>query len=603
MNAALKKIEWTPERLLGLFKTLPLLERFPESLMARLVEASEVVFVPPDGEILRQGQLNENLFFLVEGTVGIYVDGGQVSKLNRSGDLLGEMSVISNKETGATILAESPVTVLRVNVRHFLEIEESRRDLALSHIYRIYATVLAEKLTQTNHKAKHFELLNLRLQVAQTELERANETLEAKVEERTQRLEQQNTELMASKNKMEEVLNGRRVVFQKLSEFESKNLLPLKSVLDDVRKRFPDEGVINEARDKVFEVQQILGPLTEQYSSELAVQGKRVLLADSQKKQQVIAKLALGGTGVVLDIVSTLEEGRRLLGERAYDLVCIDTTMLELGNELRERNSRAELVLMTSDTVPTYLGPLRNLSSIPHIVSRDESDRVFTVKNIVTTVTKVLSKDMFGLEKYLSWGIDIQSRPIVGSRQRVTLLETVGQYFEALGVRRANRDRIHNVLEEMLMNAVYDAPADAHGKALYNHMERTQDLSLKPEEQGLVRFATDGMLVAVSVQDPFGALKGGTILRYLEKNYAGEAATAHGSEKKGGAGRGLHQIIENSDLVVFNIDPGRKTEVIALFNVEVKERVHQNSFFPSVHPGLEFARGGGSGLGLLPQRK
>src|SRR5207253_5524759 len=190
------------------------------------------------------------------------------------------------------------------------------------------------------------------------------------------------------------------------------------------------------------------------------------------------------------------------------------------------------------------------LSAIPHIVSRDEGDRTFTVKNIMTTVTKLLSRDIFGLEKYLSWGVEIQSSQVVSSKQRAELITQVDTYFGNLGIRRANRDRIRTVIEEMLMNAIYDAPADAAGKSLYNHLPRTTELALKPEEQGVIRFATDGMLIAISVQDPFGSLKGSTILKYLEHNYAGDAANLNPAEGKGGAGRGLHQIVENSDLVV-----------------------------------------------------
>ena len=88
------------------------------------------------------------------------------------------------------------------------------------------------------------------------------------------------------------------------------------------------------------------------------------------------------------------------------------------------------------------------------------------------------------------------------------------------------------------------------------------------------------MLIAVSVQDPFGSLKGSVILRYLEANYGGMAQDINSTENKGGAGRGLHQIVENSDLVVFNVDPRKKTEVIALFNVEAKETAINN---PSFH--------------------
>lgn len=570
---------WSIESLSELLKAFPLLESFPQTIIDELAQACEVLEVPPNTEILAQGQFNEHLYFLVNGQVGVYVDGGRVSKLQRRGDLLGEMSVISQKPVTATILTESVVTLIRVDSKFFLNMSGPQRDLYLSILYRIYATVLADKLHTTNQKAKHFEELTVQLTATQSELEEANRNLEKKVEERTQKLEQQNAELMASKNKMEDLLNSKRFLFNKLSEFERHNLTPLKSFLDEVRKRHPEEQSVNEARKAVFEVQKLLVPLTDQYSSEQAAHGKHVLLADSQKKQQIIAKMALGGTGVVLDIVSSLEEGREKLNSQSYDLIMFDSQMFELGNMAHQKNHNVGLVLITSDPIPTYLPALRQLSSVPHIVSRDELDRTFTVKNIMTTVTKLLSHDVFGLEKYLSWGIDIQTRSIVSSRQRPDLIADMDSYLEKVGVRRANRDRIKSVAEEMLMNAIYDAPLGPDGKPLYNHLPRTEDVSLKTDEQGLFRFATDGMLIAISVQDPFGGLKGPTLLHYLEKNYAGQAADVHGSESKGGGGRGLHHIVESSDLVVFNIEPGEKTEVISLFNVEAKERVHQNSSF------------------------
>lgn len=580
MSVAPKKDEWKFEDIVSLFKGFSLLEGFPENLVSELAQASEILELAPNTQILKQGQANEHLYFLIDGQVGVYVDGGRVSKMQRRGDLLGEMSVISNKPAGATILSETPVSLVRVDSRVFLNMKGPERDLFLSILYRIYATVLSEKLHITNQKAKHFEEFTIQLTAAKAELEEINQSLEKKVEERTHSLEQQKAELFAGKYKMEELLNSKRVLFQKLSSFHDSHLGPLKVFLDAVRKLHPNEAAVNEARTVVFEVQQLLGPLTEQYSNEQAMLSKRVLLADPNKKQQIVAKMALGGSGVELDIVASLEEGRAKIENKKYDLVFLDTSMLELANPVKEKMPEAGLVLMTSDQIPAYLPALKGLSTTPHIVSRDESDRTFTVKNIMTTVTKLLSRDLFGLEKYLSWGVDIQNRAITSSKSRAELIHDVDVYFERLGIRNANRDRIRSVLEEMLMNAIYDAPTDKQGKSLYNHMLRTEELILKPGEQGLLRFATDGMLIAVSVQDPFGSLQGSTILRYLEHNYAGSAAELNVKEKKGGAGRGLHQIVENSDLVVFNIDPSKKTEAIALFNVEVKTAQPKN---PSFH--------------------
>src|SRR5262249_36108496 len=149
----------------------------------------------------------------------------------------------------------SPVTVLRVDSKVFLEMEGPERDYYLSVLYRIYATVLAEKLATTNQKAKHFEELSIKLTAVQNELEESNQNLEKKVEERTNKLEQQNAELVVSKRKMEDMLNSKSVLFQKLSEFHEKQLWPLKNFLDTIRKQFPDEPVICDARRVVFEAQ------------------------------------------------------------------------------------------------------------------------------------------------------------------------------------------------------------------------------------------------------------------------------------------------------------------------------------------------------------
>lgn len=581
MTATARKLEWNKEQILEEFRNFPLFDAFSEAMVSRIADASEIIHVPKGTEVLKQGQNNDQLYFLSSGQVGVYVDGNRVSKMQHKGDLLGEMSVITNKPAGATLLAEGECTLVRVDSEVFLNMEGPHRDLYLSIIYRIYATVLAEKLYATNQKAKHFEEMNAKLTAMQWDLEEANRTLEKKVEERTQKLETQKAELMAGKNKMEELLNSKKFVFQKLSEFNSKLLPPLKDFLDDFRNANPKAGpAIDNARRMVFEVQRTLEPLTDRYETEQAIQSKRVLLADTNKKQQIVAKMALGGTGVVLDLASSLDEAKTKLSEGQYDLIVFDTQMLELGNLAREKNPGAGQVLMTSEVVPKYLPELKKLEVIPHIVSRNEEDRVFTVKNIMTTVTKILSRDLFGLEKYLSWGVDVQSRPITSSNTRGQISDDIESYFTKLGIRRANRDRIRTVVEEMLMNAIYDAPVDETGKSLYNHLSRTVDLQLKPEEQGVVRFATDGMLIAVSVADPFGSLKGSTILKYLEHNYAGDAADLNAKLNKGGAGRGLHQIVENSDLVVFNVDPGKRTEAIAIFNVEAKEAVNQN---PSFH--------------------
>ena len=118
----------------------------------------------------------------------------------------------------------------------------------------------------------------------------------------------------------------------------------------------------------------------------------------------------------------------------------------------------------------------------------------------------------------------------------------------------------------MMMNAVYDAPADNNGKSIFNHLQRTTPVQLTAEQSANLRYACDGNWIAVSVQDPFGSLSRDTVLQYLKSCYSGQAGSLNVG--KGGAGRGLHQILESSDVTIFNVSSSKKTEVISLIEID-----------------------------------
>jgi hypothetical protein len=228
------------------------------------------------------------------------------------------------------------------------------------------------------------------------------------------------------------------------------------------------------------------------------------------------------------------------------------------------------------------IAKLRALTWQPDILARDDLDRASTTKHIMTTVTKLLTANVFGIEKYLNWGSDIQEMPVANSVDRHYVRQEMHNYFVELGVRKSMLTNVDMVAEEMLMNAVYDAPTDQAGKPLYNHLARTQEVELTKDQQPRFRYGFDGEYVAIAVEDPFGGLRLKTIFDYLESCYTGKPGLINERQKKGGAGRGLHQIVENSTAVVFNVAPHVRTEVIALFYAipgEKRERPRQIHYF------------------------
>ena len=504
------------------------LKGLPETMIAELAAAAQVRMVAPDEAILRQGEINNNLYFLLIGSVDIYVDGGLVATLKRRGDLLGEMSIITNKPCSASIVAKTPVELLCVDV---IEYRKMTGDAAAEFdyvMYRIYSLMLTDKLVLTNEKAKHLEATLADLQRAKTELQEINKQIERRVSERTKLIQSKLQELNTH-------LRGLRQSLEKNAQDIPRNI------------------------QRIDEATKILEPIVQTFALDVSIKTKSVLLAQGQKQSQTLARLALGGTGVQLQTSSSLEQSRELMKSSKFDVILVDQSALPLLEE------NLNFVYLASESIQEQLPHLLKLPRLPHIVLLRDGDRVGNIRSMMTTILKLCSPTLFGLEKYLNVGVEVKELPVTKSTEREALNQNMRDHFSKLGGRGSVLDNVAVVVEELLMNAIYDAPTDISGRPLYNKLPRSTPVELKPNEQGLFRMATDGTLLGISVEDPFGALTGKVILDYLNRCYADHAGEIQ--DGKGGAGRGIHQIVENSEFVVFNVQPRRRTEAMAFFDV------------------------------------
>ena len=320
--------------------------------------------------------------------------------------------------------------------------------------------------------------------------------------------------------------------------------------------------------DSVLRMTNALESVREIYQFKSKLQNTKVLLATDNPAEEIVAKMALGGTGVELDTVSTLEAGRELLGSKSYDIICVNSPMIELAVTAREKKESVKTVFMTTESAETYVAHLRKYPALTNVVSQSVTDRGFTVKSILSTVGKIVNEDYFGMEKYLNWGAEIHEQSVGRSQDRAAAIAKMEEFCQSLGMRRTVVGRCANVAEELLMNAIYDAPVDAAGKQVYNHLERSVQVELKPTEQALFRYGCDGLFFGISVRDPFGALDREIILDYIESCFGGRESVLH--VEKGGGGKGLFIIFRSGHLTVFNVKKGQATEVIVLFDLDDK---------------------------------
>jgi hypothetical protein len=128
------------------------------------------------------------------------------------------------------------------------------------------------------------------------------------------------------------------------------------------------------------------------------------------------------------------------------------------------------------------------------------------------------------------------------------------------------------VTDELISNAVHNAPIDASGVRYRREAPRDRPIALDAAHAVDLRWGCDARYLAIEVTDRYGSLDRETILRALASSSVRETGT--------GAGMGLALSYRSSDHLVFNLEPGRRTEIIALIDVRQTpaERVAASSY-------------------------
>lgn len=176
----------------GFFKNLS------SQTLTKLMAHVELKSYEAEEVLLTEGQENYDLYFLLEGFLGVFVHGEKVSELSRFGEVFGEISLINAIKTSATIKAEKKSIVLLCKLSQLKkESPEAIKEFEASE-FKLFSAILAERLVVTNEKARGFEIANKELTEAKKQLEKSNQELEKRVLERTAELADKNMKLEAA---------------------------------------------------------------------------------------------------------------------------------------------------------------------------------------------------------------------------------------------------------------------------------------------------------------------------------------------------------------------------------------------------------------------
>jgi hypothetical protein len=303
---------------------------------------------------------------------------------------------------------------------------------------------------------------------------------------------------------------------------------------------------------------------------------RRVLAVspDLDQLRRIVANLERAGAEV--DAVRSPQAVEQPIIPHRYIFYSIpDGNIDEVERQLARTRQKAHVAVVVPQAGLTDLTRLLHDRRINHVIVGDELDR-----GVYVTAQKLLTGDIFGIEKYLPEGTPVHYLRLNDFEGRSRAIDAILDFAQGARIRRTIRTAIGSVCEELLMNALYDAPVDEFGNQVFAEIDphdRTKTRSPKPVS---IRYAATETQFAVAVRDRFGRLAKNTILSYINKCLTSRDQI---DRKTYGAGLGLYLVASAAASYVVNVAFGIATEVVCTFDRTSKVPLRLVGVF--IHPG------------------
>jgi CRP/FNR family cyclic AMP-dependent transcriptional regulator len=128
-----------------MIKNAAILAQLSDSDIAWIARRSVRKVLPAGAEMLRQGEVSEVIYFIVDGEAAVAVEGvGEVARLG-GGDIIGEISMLDEHEATASVITSEISTVLLLR-KDLLEVK-LEEDLGFAaRFYHALAAFCADRL-------------------------------------------------------------------------------------------------------------------------------------------------------------------------------------------------------------------------------------------------------------------------------------------------------------------------------------------------------------------------------------------------------------------------------------------------------------------------
>lgn len=259
-----------------------------------------------------------------------------------------------------------------------------------------------------------------------------------------------------------------------------------------------------------------------------------------------------------IEVYPTLEALLHAYDERRHHALLFDFNAMmdaptSLIAQLHELRNEVPMGLVTGGPIEDHFSEIRRLG-ITRVAVKAEPVQATEVGLFVDTLLD--RQSISGLMRYLHRDVELYSVNIRSIPEKVDAIERATNHFATCGFEVHDLYDVRLSLEEMTNNALFHGFQTATGEEKYN-IRSFQHLA--DDEIVRIEYGSDGICAGFSVMDNAGTLSVKTVLAKLERQYNKEGLYDD-------SGRGLYLTRMLSSMMLVNIQPARRTQIMVLFD-------------------------------------
>lgn len=165
---------------LELINRFPALTIFSETELRRMLYSGDflkLVRLSPGEALIREGSVGKWVFVLLSGSMLVSKSGATISRIEKQGDVIGEMGAMLSEPRSATVTAETESALLGVNISVIEDLSNGEKNDYMVRLREYFAPIIAERAGTVREADRLIEEIKRKeseLAALKTRLERLN---------------------------------------------------------------------------------------------------------------------------------------------------------------------------------------------------------------------------------------------------------------------------------------------------------------------------------------------------------------------------------------------------------------------------------------------